>query len=64
MLIYFDNAATSYPKPDGVWQAMKHFHDVAAANPGRSGHRMSVEAGRVLYDTREALAHSSISKIH
>ncbi len=35
---------------------MAVFQDTAAANPGRSGHHMSVEAGRVLYDTRARLA--------
>ncbi len=54
--IYLDNAASSYPKPDEVWKAMKQFHSSVGANPGRSGHRTSVEAGRILYDTRESLA--------
>lgn len=35
---------------------MACFQDISAANPGRSGHRMSIEAGRVLYDTRAGLA--------
>lgn len=35
---------------------MAVFQDTAAANPGRSGHHMSVEAGRVLYNTRAGLA--------
>lgn len=56
MLVYFDNAATSYPKPAQVDEAMKDFHERAGANPGRSGHRLSVEAGRILYDTRELLS--------
>lgn len=56
MLIYFDNAATSYPKPSQIDEAMKDFHERAGANPGRSGHRLSVEAGRILYETRELLS--------
>lgn len=56
MVVYFDNAATSYPKPAQINEAMKHFHDQAGANPGRSGHRLSVEAGRILYETRELLS--------
>ncbi len=51
MLTYFDNTATSYPKTAQVNEAMKYFHDHAGANPGRSRHRLSVEAGRILYDT-------------
>jgi cysteine desulfurase/selenocysteine lyase len=55
-MIYFDNAATSWPKPPGVIEAMVHFMEEVGANPGRSGHRLSVEAGRIVYETREALA--------
>ena len=55
-VIYLDNAATSWPKPDGTWKAMEHFMRNIGANPGRSGHRLSIEAGRILLDTREALA--------
>jgi len=55
-MIYFDNAATSWPKPPGVIEAMVHFMQEVGANPGRSGHRLSVEAGRIVYEAREALA--------
>jgi len=55
-MIYFDNAATSWPKPPGVTEAMVHFMKEVGANPGRSGHRLSVEAGRIVYEAREAVA--------
>ena len=55
-IIYLDNAATSWPKPPGVAAAMVRFLDEIGANPGRSGHRMAVEAGRVVYEAREAIA--------
>jgi len=55
-MIYFDNAATSYPKPKRVGQAMLYFLEKIGASPGRSGHRLSIEAGRTLYQTRESLA--------
>lgn len=55
-MIYLDNAATSYPKPKEVGRAMLHFLENVGANPGRSGHRLSIEAGRMLYQTRESLA--------
>jgi len=55
-MIYFDNAATSWPKPPGVAEAMLHFLKNVGANPGRSGHRLSVEAGRIVYQAREAVA--------
>lgn len=55
-IIYFDNAATSWPKPPEVNTAMQKYIRKIGANPGRSGHRLSVEAARVIYDTREKLA--------
>lgn len=54
--LYLDNAATSWPKPPGVAQAMSYFLDEVGANPGRSGHRMSIEAARIVYAAREAVA--------
>jgi len=55
-VIYFDNAATSWPKPPGVMDAMRDFMENVGANPGRSGHSLSVEAGRVVLDAREKVA--------
>lgn len=54
-MIYLDNAATSFPKPEPVYQALDRFARTSLANPGRSGHRMAVEAERTLDDTRLAL---------
>ena len=55
-MIYLDHAATSWPKPAEVSEAMSNFLECAGGNPGRSGHRMSIAAARVVFDTREALA--------
>lgn len=55
-MIYFDNAATSWPKPSQVKEAMVRFMDEIGANPGRSGHLLSIEAARVLHEAREALS--------
>jgi len=55
-MIYFDNAATSWPKPPGVIQAVTNYMENVGASPGRSGHQLAVEAGRIVYDAREALA--------
>jgi cysteine desulfurase family protein len=55
-MIYLDNAATSWPKPPGVKEAIVKFIDEIGANPGRSGHRLSIEAARVLFEAREALS--------
>jgi selenocysteine lyase/cysteine desulfurase len=51
-MIYFDNAATSFPKAPGVADAMARFINEDAANPGRAGHRMAVNAERKLDDVR------------
>lgn len=55
-VVYLDNAATTWPKPGCVIRAMTRFAEEIGANPGRSGHRMSVEAGRIVYQAREAVA--------
>lgn len=55
-LIYLDHAATSWPKPPEVVRAMSDFLENAGSNPGRSAHRLSVSAGRIVYETRERLA--------
>ncbi|OFV96004.1 MAG: cysteine desulfurase [Acidobacteria bacterium RIFCSPLOWO2_02_FULL_61_28] len=55
-MIYFDNAATSWPKPAAVCAALSDYFGDAGGNPGRSGHRMSVAAARTVENAREALA--------
>ena len=55
-VIYFDNAATSWPKPPAVSAAVSEYLTEAGGNPGRSGHRMSVAAARIVEDARETLA--------
>lgn len=55
-LIYLDNAATSWPKPDSVGEAMVDFLTHRAGNPGRGGHRLAREASAVLDDARNRLA--------
>lgn len=55
-MIYLDNAATSWPKPPEVLRAVAEFLEHAGGNPGRSGHRLSIAAGRTVYDAREAVA--------
>jgi cysteine desulfurase family protein len=55
-MIYLDYAATSWPKPPEVIQAMSDYLESAGGNPGRSGHRLSVAAARIVYSAREAVA--------
>jgi cysteine desulfurase family protein len=54
--IYFDNAATSWPKPAEMLSSMEHYQSLIGGSPGRSGHRLSIEAGRIIMETRESLA--------
>jgi len=54
--IYLDNAATSFPKPPCVYERMEKFLREESANPGRSGHRMSVEAEASVERARALLA--------
>ena len=54
-MIYLDNAATSFPKPEPVYQALDSFARTKLANPGRSSHRMAKEAERTIDDARLAL---------
>jgi cysteine desulfurase family protein len=51
-----DNAATSFPKPPGVIEAMVHFMNNVGANPGRSLHDKSLEASRIVEEARRKLA--------
>jgi len=55
-IIYLDNAATSWPKPPAVLEAMERSMKESAANPGRGSHTMAVKASRVLFETRKRLA--------
>src|SRR5262249_46018462 len=54
-MIYLDNAATSFPKPEAVYQALDRFARTDLANPGRAGHRMALAAERALDDCRHLL---------
>lgn len=55
-IIYFDNAATSWPKPAAMMAAMINYNEVIGGSPGRSGHQRSLDAGRIILEAREALA--------
>ena len=54
--MYLDNAATSYPKPESVYEAVLHALRDVGASPGRGGYRRSLEAGRILFQARESAA--------
>ncbi len=54
-IVYLDNGATSYPKPESVYTFMDQFFRRAGVNPGRSGYDLCMEAGKMLDDTRKLL---------
>ncbi len=54
-IIYLDNAATSFPKPESVYVA----HDAyfrSAGNPGRGAHKLALESARTIFDARTIVA--------
>ena len=55
-MIYFDNAATTFPKPPSVINEITNCMTSYCGNPGRSGHDLSLKAAKKIYDCRELLA--------
>ncbi|MGA8942853.1 MAG: aminotransferase class V-fold PLP-dependent enzyme [Thermoactinomyces sp.] len=53
--IYLDNAATTWPKPETVYQAVETTMRELGANPGRSSHRMSLEAEKIIEQARQSV---------
>ncbi|MBA4390350.1 MAG: cysteine desulfurase [Syntrophus sp. (in: bacteria)] len=54
-MIYLDNAATSFPKPKEAIERLNDFVLNIGGNPGRSGHTLSLEAARIIFEAREKL---------
>ena len=54
-MAYFDNAATTYPKPDCVYEFMDRFYREHGGNAGRGNHELSLTAGKLISDTRGRL---------
>lgn len=55
-IAYFDNAATTYPKPQSVCMAVSRAVRTLGGNPGRGGHSYSLAAAQSVYSCREELA--------
>jgi len=55
-LVYFDNAATTFPKPAEVYKFMVDFYSTHGVNPGRSGYDLSHETEDVVFETRRLLS--------
>lgn len=56
MQIYLDNAATSFPRPSAVKEAIGDYLDHYGVSPGRSGYSLSLRAAREVFEAREMLA--------
>lgn len=54
-LIFLDNGATSFPKPDEVYEFMDYFYRNFGVNPGRSGYDLCLETGSLVEETRRML---------
>ena len=54
--IYFDNAATSYPKPEVVHEAMMRYARCCGASAGRGAYREAMEAGEIITVARTHIA--------
>ncbi|MBO7728282.1 MAG: aminotransferase class V-fold PLP-dependent enzyme, partial [Oscillospiraceae bacterium] len=54
-MIYLDNAATTFPKPECVYTAMDAFARTSAVNAGRGAYKAAREAGEMIRETRERL---------
>lgn len=54
--VYFDNAATTWPKPEAVHAFMDRFARARGVSPGRGGHAMAADADRMVMQTRRLLA--------
>ena len=54
-LIYLDNGATSFPKPDEVYTFMDSFYRNFGVNPGRSGYDLCMETGDLVDKTRKLI---------
>ena len=54
-LIFLDNGATSFPKPEKVYQFMDYFYRNFGVNPGRSGYDLCMETGAMVEETRKML---------
>lgn len=55
-MIYLDNAATSFPKPEQVYKRIDEVLRKTGGNPGRSSHTMALEAARAVFNAREAVS--------
>ena len=55
--IYLDNAATTFPKPESVYERVNEFQRIYAVNAGRGQYKAAKTASDMIADTRKSLPH-------
>ncbi len=55
-IVYLDNAATSFPKPDAMHDAVREFYSRNGVNPGRTGCDLAINAEQMIHGTRKKLS--------
>lgn len=55
-MIYFDNGATTFPKPVSVINSINTANKRFGANPGRGGHKLAIKASELVYNARKVTA--------
>lgn len=54
-MIYLDNAATTFPKPENVYRAMDKMNREGAVNAGRGSYKLAQEASKIIADTKSKI---------
>ena len=60
-IAYFDNAATTFPKPEEVYQFVDRFYRTCGVNVGRGQHKLASQAAKLVQDTRTALPWTKVA---
>ena len=63
-MAYFDNAATTYPKPDVVYSFMSDFYKRNGASAGRGNYKSALSAGVLISETRSVALPCKTGHIH
>lgn len=54
-IAYFDNAATTFPKPECVYEFMNDFYRSCGGNAGRGNHGLAMTSGKLIFETRSLI---------
>lgn len=61
-MIYLDNAATTFPKPENVYRAMDKMNREGAVNAGRGSYKLAQEASKIIADTSISVRWTSTAR--